>query len=133
MDTGEQSGFTLIEFIVAATLLATIVVAVATTLDSIKAINFSANNLTIGTEAAQQQLELYRNTPYNQIALGTQDISSSLSAYPSLKSPRSATATVTQVDPDGIKQVDIAITYTGQGGTKRIQVSTQVANKGLNP
>jgi prepilin-type N-terminal cleavage/methylation domain-containing protein len=133
MDTGEQSGFTLIEFIVAATLLATIVVAVATTLDSIKAINFSANNLTIGTEAAQQQLELYRNTPYNQIALGTQDISSSLSAYPSLKSPRSATATVTQVDPDGIKQVDIAITYTGQGGTKRIQVSTRVANKGLNP
>jgi len=133
MDTGEQSGFTLIEFIIAATLLATIVVAVATTLDSIKAINFSANNLTIATEAAQQQLELYRNTPYNQITIGTQNISSSLNAYPSLKSPRSATAVVTQVNAAGIKQIDIAISYTGSGGTKRVQVSTQVANKGLNP
>lgn len=114
-------------------MLATIVIAVAVTLDSIKAINFAANNLTIATEAAQQQLELYRNTPYNQIAVGTQNISSSLNAYPSLKNPRTATATVTQVDPNGIKQIDIAISYTGAGGAKRVQVSTQVANKGLNP
>lgn len=133
MHTRQESGFTLIEFIVASTLLAVIVIAVAVTLDNVKAINFSANNLTIATEAAQQQLELYRNTPYNQIAVGAQDISSSLSAYPSLKSPRSASATVTQVNPDGIKQIDIAITYTGAGGTKRVQVSTQVASKGLNP
>jgi type II secretory pathway pseudopilin PulG len=133
MKAREQSGFTLIEFVVAATLLATVIISVAVTMDNIKAINYSANNLTIATEVAQQQLELYRNTPYNQIAVGAQDISSSLTPYPSLQSPRSATATVTQVNANGIKQIDIAITYTGRGGTKRIQVTTQVANKGLNP
>lgn len=129
---GEQRGFTLIELIITATVLAIIVVAVGGMLDSIGAINRSANQLTIATGIAQQQLERYRNIPYNDINVGTVDLSSALAPYPSLHSPRSATATVTQVDPNGLKEVEIDISYTGSGGTKNVQVATEISYKGIN-
>jgi prepilin-type N-terminal cleavage/methylation domain-containing protein len=127
-----QAGFTLLELIITASVAAIIVIVVIEGFISVEQINRNARNLTIATQLAQQQMEQVRNTPYNNIATGTSDISSILSPYPSLENPRTATQTVTVLDASGLKQVDIAISYTIYRRTKHVQVSTQVASVGIN-
>ena len=100
---------------------------------ALRQVNREADQYTIATEVAQQLVEQYRNLPYTAISTGTTDVTSSaLSSYPSLKSPRSATITVTQVDPNGLKQLDVAVSYTDRTGTKNVQFETVVSNKGIN-
>lgn len=91
-----------------------------------------ANNLIIATQVAQQQLETYRNTPYNNIALGTVDYSSLLDQYKTMGSPKSVTVTTTQKDPNGLKQVDVTVQYHDHKLAKTIAVSTLIALNGIN-
>lgn len=128
-----QAGFTLIETLVALVVIAMSVAAVLTAFIAVESLNRRARNLTIATQAANQQLETYRNTAYAGIPTGAnQDLSSLLTPYPSLGTPRSALATITEIDPAGLKQVDIAISYTESGKTKNVQVSTLIARRGIN-
>jgi prepilin-type N-terminal cleavage/methylation domain-containing protein len=128
-----QQGFTLIELVVAAAFMGIVVVAIAELFIGLRQINQTANNYTIASQVAQQLVETYRNTPYGNITVGTANVTTSaLGPYPSLLSPRSATVTVTQVNANGIKQVDVAISYKDRTGTKNVQYSTQISNKGLN-
>ncbi|HSX14587.1 MAG TPA: prepilin-type N-terminal cleavage/methylation domain-containing protein [Candidatus Saccharimonadales bacterium] len=132
MKARNQAGFTLLELIITATVAAIIIVVVIEGFTGIEQLNRTARNVTIATQLAQQQMEQIRNTPYNNIAIGTTDISSILTPYPSLGNPRSATQIVTTLDAAGLKQVDINISYTIYHRTKRVQVSTEVANIGVN-
>src|SRR5262245_47404131 len=92
---GDERGFTLMELVVTAAFMGIVIVAIANLFIGLRQINRSANNYMIAVEAAQQQLETFRNTPYSSIATGTTDITTSaLSAYPSLLTPRSASTTV---------------------------------------
>lgn len=128
-----ESGFTLIELVVTAAFMGIVVVAVAGLFTSLRQINIAANNYTIATQVAQQLMEQYRNTPYNNITVGTQDVTSTaLAAYPSLLSPRSATVTISDFDPNGIKKLDVAISYKSRTGTRNIQMQTLISNKGVN-
>jgi type II secretory pathway pseudopilin PulG len=128
-----EGGFTLMELVVTAAFMGIVIVSVSGLFIGLRQINNAANNYTIASQVAQQLIEKNRNTPYSAITVGTTDVTSStLSAYPSLLSPRSATVTVSQVNASGIKQVDVAISYTDRTGLKRVQYSTQIANKGLN-
>lgn len=132
MSAKAEHGFSLIELIVALAVLGIVVLSLFELFAQIRQINRSANNFTTATQLAQQSIELYRNTPYANINLGTQDLAASLTPYPALKSPRTATATVSQIDINGLKQVDVQITYQDRSGPKQIQLSTIVALKGIN-
>lgn len=113
--------------------LGVVIVSLVGLFTGLRQINRAANNYTIATQVAQMLIETYRNTPYTNIAVGTTDVTTAaLGPYPSLLSPRSATKTVTQVNASGIKQVDVSISYKDRTGTKQVQFSTQIANKGLN-
>src|SRR5690348_13893192 len=101
-----EHGFTLIELVVAAAFMGIVIVALNELFIAVRQVNREANNYTIATEVAQQLVEQYRNSPYSSINTGTvDDTASALGAYPSLLTPRSATATITQVDPNGLKQL----------------------------
>lgn len=132
MSAKAEHGFSLIELIVALAVLGIVVLSLFELFAQIRQINRSANNFTTATQLAQQSIELYRNTPYANINLGTKDLAASLTPYPALKSPRTATATVSQIDINGLKQVDVQITYQDRSGPKQIQLSTIVALKGIN-
>jgi prepilin-type N-terminal cleavage/methylation domain-containing protein len=126
-------GFTLIEVVVTAAFIGVVVLALNDLFVSLRQINREANNYTIATEAAQQLIEQYRNTPYSSIVVGTTDVTSSaLGPYPSLLTPRSATVTVTLTNASGLKTVDVGVSYKDRTGTKNVQMETVVSYKGVN-
>ncbi len=132
MRQADERGFSLLELVVTAAVMSVIITSLYTFFVEVRDVNRYASNMVIANQLTQQQIETYRNTPYNNLATGTQNVSSILAPYPSLLAPRSATATITELQPDGLKQVDLTISFTGKGGTKTVSVSTLVAGRGIN-
>lgn len=126
----DQSGFTLIELILTGTILASAVVTMVSLFISVEALNHRARNLTLATQIMQQQMESYRNTGYGSLPVGSNDFSAALPS--SLTAPRSGTANITEVDPAGLKQIDVTINYTESGKTKTVESSTLVAIRGID-
>lgn len=128
----QPAGFSLIEQVVAATVLLLVFVSATQAFITIGTINNRANAQTQAIELMQQKLEIVRNTPYANLAVGTTDFSSGLDSFPALKSPRSATIEVTETDPGILKRVEITISYTQSGIAKKVQTATLVGVRGLN-
>lgn len=132
MTHNSEGGFTLIELVVTSVVLSTMFLAILGLFGTLRDINARANNLTIASEAAQQQLETFRNLPFSSIPSGTQNTTSQLASYPMLGATRSSSSTVTLVDNRGLKQLDISLTYYDRGIQKQLQVSTLIALSGIN-
>lgn len=132
MSTYAERGFTLIEVVVTIAVMGTIFVSISALFSTLHQVNAEGNTLTIVTELAQQQLEKIRNVPYNGLTIGTSDVSSILTTYSTIGSPKSAAIVVTQVDPNGLKRVDITISYSDHKVAKVIKVSTLVALNGID-
>ena len=128
----DERGFSLLELLITAAVMSVIILSIYGFFQSVRDINRYANNLVLANQVAQKQIESYRNTPYNTIPTGTQNLTSILTPYPSLRTPRSATAVITELQPNGLKQIDLTITYSDKGGTKTVVVSTLVAARGIN-
>ncbi len=127
----KQHGFTLIEVVVTATFVATVLIAIAGVFIMVGRLNRQARNLAIATQLAQQKLEIYRNTPYDSLPTGSpaDDFSSLLPS--NFGSPKSAIANVTELQP-GLMQIDIQIAYREENTQKNVQVTTLVAERGIN-
>ncbi len=132
MKLSDQRGFSLLELVVSAAVMSVIILGVYGFFESVRDMNRFANNLVIANQVAQQQIETYRNTPYNNLTVGTNNVSSILTPYPTLRTPRSATAVITELQADGLKQIDLTVSYTDKGGTKTIAVTTLVSSRGIN-
>lgn len=129
----KERGFTIIEFIVASMFIGIVILALYSLFLGIKQIDRTTNNYTTATSVAQQLIEEYRDIPYNSIAIGTvNDTSTALGPYPNLLSPRSATATVTSVNASGIKQVDVTVSWKDRTGSKTVHLTSQISDIGLN-
>ena len=126
-----QRGFTLIEVVVTATFVATVLVAIVGVFVMVGKLNRQARNLSIATQLVQEKVEIYRNKPYSSIAIGTliEDFSANLPS--NFGSPKSAVVNTSQVQ-DGLLQIDIAVTYREEGTPKNVQVTTLVAERGIN-
>ena len=132
MKARKETGFTLVEVAISIAVMATVFLAIAGLFNTLHQVNARANTLTVTTQLAQQLLETYRNTAYTAIPLGTTDVSSILTPYANIGSPKSATVTVTQADPTGLKSVDIIINYTDHKNPKVVEVTTLIAINGVN-
>ena len=134
MQHKNQEGFTLIELILTTVVLATTMLAIFGLFITLSQINARANSLTIATQVAQRELELYRNLHYNAVNVGTEDhtASAGLAGYTALGSPKSVIAVVTLTDPNGLKTVDITVNYADRGIAKKVRVTTYVALNGIN-
>lgn len=126
-----EGGFTLIELVVTVTFVAAMCVTIVEVFVTIGKLNRQARNYAIAIELAQQKMETDRNLGYSAIP-ASENFSASLPSY--FGSPKSATATFADLYPAdlGIKQLDIAISYTDAGQTKRVNVSTLIAQTGID-
>jgi prepilin-type N-terminal cleavage/methylation domain-containing protein len=129
---GAHRGFTLIEQLVAATVMLVVFIAVTQAFIGIGIVNSRSDAQTEAVELMQQKLEVVRNTPFNNLAVGTTDFSGEMDAFATLKSPRTATVTVTEVVPSTLKRVDISLSYTQSGKTRSVGTSTLVGLRGIN-
>lgn len=127
-----EGGFTLIELILTCVVLTTTILAIFGLLSTLRIINARADNLTVAVEAAQLQLENYRNLPYSAIAVGTQNTTSQLASFTKLGSTRSSSVTVSLSDARGLKRVDVVVNYADRGATKKVNLSTLVALNGID-
>lgn len=126
-----QAGFTLIELIITASFVAAASAAIVSIFITVGKINKQSRNMAIVTALAQEKIEVYRDGGYAALAIGspTEDFSSKLPA--NLGSPKSAVTNVSLAQ-SGLKKVDIMITYTEEGRPKHIQLTTLMAEKGIN-
>ena len=99
-----HKGFTLIEQLVAATVMLVVFIAVTQAFIGIGIVNSRSDAQTEAVELMQHKLEVVRNTPFNNLAVGTTDFSAEMDAFASLKTPRAATVTVTEVVPSALKR-----------------------------
>lgn len=127
-----HKGFTLIEQLVAATVMLVVFIAVTQAFIGIGIVNSRSDAQTEAVELMQQKLEVVRNTPFNNLAVGTTDFSAEMDAFASLKTPRTATVTVTEVAPSALKRVDISLSYTQSGKTRSVGTCTLVGLRGIN-
>lgn len=132
MQRKHESGFSLLELVVSAAVMSVMILAIYGYFNHIRSANRHANNIVISNQIAHQQIETYRNTSYNDLVVGTHDVSSILTPYPSLHAPRTATAVITETEPNGLKQISLTITYTDNGGVKTVYMNTLVASRGVN-
>ncbi len=131
LKTIDASGFTLIELIVTAAIVASISVSVTEIFIAAGSTNAQARNLAIATQLAQQKLESDRNAGYSAIP-ATDDFTSTLPSY--FGSPKSAAANFSDLSPadPGLKLLQVSISYNDRGKTKNVQASTLVAQKGID-
>lgn len=130
--SADETGFTFIELIMTTLVAAIAIIAIGTLYSTVITSNRSAQSQTIATQAAQQEMEVVRNTPYANLTVGTTNLTSNLSADPLLPSPRSEQLVVSQYNANGLKQVDITVTYTSGSTTKTVKLTTLVALNGIN-
>lgn len=127
-----RQGFTLVEQLVAATVMLVVFIAVTQAFIGIGIVNGRSDAQTEAVELMQQKLEVLRNTPYNDLAVGTTDFSSEMEPFVGLQEPRSATVTVTEVTPSTLKRVDISLSYTQSGRTRSVGTTTLIGLRGIN-
>lgn len=128
----QKQGFTLVEQLVAATVMLVVFIAVTQAFIGIGIVNNRSDAQTEAVELMQQKLEVLRNTPYNDLTVGTIDFSSEMEPFIGLQEPRSATVTVTEVTPSTLKRVDISLSYTQSGKSRSVGTSTLIGLRGIN-
>jgi type II secretory pathway pseudopilin PulG len=127
----KSGGFTIIEVIVTATFVATVLIAISGVFIMVGKLNRQSRNLAIATALAEQKLEVYRNDAFSSIPVGSPAETFTASLPANFGSPKSAVVNVTTVSA-GLEQVDIKIAYTEEGTPKNVQVTTLIAEQGLN-
>jgi prepilin-type N-terminal cleavage/methylation domain-containing protein len=131
LEQAKNKGFTLLELVVTIGVISVGILSVVTVFANTTTINRQARNLALATEAAQQKLEAYRNLTYASIP-GNEDFTSSLPS--ALLPPRSAIANFYDLSPavDGLRRLDISITYTEKGVLRKAHISTLISRQGIN-
>jgi prepilin-type N-terminal cleavage/methylation domain-containing protein len=125
---GGQAGFTIVELVVAIVIAGIIVPAVAIALVNLTAIDYIARDQALANMVAQNKVEGLRSIGYNAISTGTTSFTSDLPS--TMSSPKSASYTISS-PATGVKQIDIAISYTVYGQAKSVNYRTYISELGV--
>jgi type II secretory pathway pseudopilin PulG len=126
-----QDGFTLVELVVTATFVAMASAAIIGVFITVGKMNKQSRNLAVVAALAEGKLESYRNAGYTAAATGSPSETFTSQLPANLGSPKSAIVNV-NTPSTGLKQIDVVITYTDDGKQKKVQLSTLMAQRGIN-
>lgn len=124
-----ESGFTLVELIVAIVVIGLLVVGVTSLYITIETTQRKTRLLETATRAGEKKIEELRNNHYNTLENdSTIDFTSELPS--TLPEPRSGTIEVSEPTP-GVKRVDLNITYKDGVGAKQVELTSMIGILGL--
>lgn len=123
----KDSGFTLIEILVALAMFAIIVPALILGVSTLTQLNNRARDLTLISIIAENRIESLRSLGYNAVGTGVSSFSSDLPQE--LASPKSATQTITQ--NTGYKDINLSITYTDNKRPRTIEYKSVISETGV--
>lgn len=124
-----ESGFTLIELIVAITVTGLILGGIVNVYIGIQTMQRKTYHMELATRAGERQIESLRNSHYASLEPGVPiDFTDELPS--DLASPKTGTVDVTEPS-DGLRRVDITITYKDGSSTQTIKQSSLIGVIGI--
>jgi prepilin-type N-terminal cleavage/methylation domain-containing protein len=122
-------GFTLVELVVTIGIAGMLIVGITSLFITIETTQRKTRLLEIATRAGEKKIEELRNNHYNSLTTGS--VITFTSELPStLPTPRAATVTVSE-PTEGIKRVDLNITYKDGPSNKQVQLSSLIGVIGI--
>jgi type II secretory pathway pseudopilin PulG len=126
----DERGLTLLELIVAATLVASTSLALLSSFIYIRQVSNFARNEALSSLAAQDEIERIRNQSYYSIPVGSNVIDFTADLPSDLPSPKSGLVDVTALSAQ-LKQLDLEITYRQGSSTRTMTYTTYMGIPGL--
>lgn len=129
MHKRNESGFTLVELLVTISIMGLLIVGLVNLYIAIEASQRKSYHLEIATRAGEKQIESLRNSQYASLEPGV-NIDFTDSLPDDLPEPRSGIVEVSEPE-DGIRRVDVTITYKDGGKSKTIKQSSLIGVIGV--
>lgn len=123
-----QKGFSIIELILAIVVGAVFIASMDVIVSDYVHLGQHSRNLILANSYAEGKVEALRSIGYNGLNPGTTDLSSELPTQ--LQSPRSGTMTI-GTPQNGLKQIDLSISYTDQGSSRTYTYRTYIGELGV--
>jgi len=125
-----KEGFTLVELLVTIAIIGLASIGIASLYYAIQSSQLQSRYVDAATRAAQREVEMLRNSSYNNLTEGQViDFTSELPA--SLPSNRSGSVAVSEPAP-GLKRVDVTVSYGSGAQAKQVQLSSLIGVIGLS-
>lgn len=125
----KESGFTLIELLVTISIMGLIVIGVVNLYIAVDTAQRKSYHLEAATRAGEAQIESLRNSQYGNLTADS-DINFTDQLPEDLPSPRSAIAHISEPE-EGLKRVDVTITYKEGNGTNTVRQSSLIGIVGI--
>lgn len=125
----KNTGFTIIELVVTIIVLSILIISITSLLINIEKSQHSSLLLESASRSGEQEIESLRNNNYTSLTPGSSiDFTNELPAV--LPSPKSGIASISQ-PVDGLRRVDVTITYTDGTRTKTVALSSLIGQIGI--
>lgn len=129
MRAKNQAGFTIIELLVTIVVATLIILAVSSLFITIARAQRSTELLEVASRAGERQIESLRNENYvSLVPDSTVTFTDVLPA--SLPEPRTGVAAISE-PIDGVRRVDITVTYRDAGKNKTVKLSSLIGQIGI--
>lgn len=128
MSKTTQSGFTIIELLVAIAVVGILVPTLAGFVNTLNRLNDRARDMSIINSLAENKIEGLRSAGFSSLSNGTTTFTSELPT--TIGSPKSATYTITSPSTS-LKQADITISYNDHGSTQTLTFRTYIGELGV--
>lgn len=123
-----SEGFTLVELLVSIAVGAIVIASLNMLVSGYLHVSQRGRYLNAANSFVEGKVEALRNSGYNTLSSGTTSLTSQLPS--SLPPSRSASMTVS-APSNGIKQVDITVSYKDQGSTQTYSYTTYLGELGV--
>lgn len=124
----KSGGFTLVEILITILLLGVSVASLSSVFISIRNIQVQTAYYDTANRAAAREIESLRNDSYATLTAG--QVINFTTDLPANLPNRSGTATIS-APSDGLRRVDAIVTYTSQGKTRTVTLSSLIGEIGI--
>lgn len=123
-----SGGFTLVELLVSIAVGAIVVASLNLVVTGYLHLAQRGRYLTLANSYVEGKVEALRNNGYNALSTGTSSLTSEL---PSQLPPNSSSSMQVTMPSDGLKKVDISVSYKDQGVTNTYAYTTYLGELGV--